>query len=196
MNGKLLWFAMLMFLSSVFAGERLPVDDTLYSNAILVSRGRRLMSSQRLQSGAVGQRLSGWQFPDSILFHGDVYRVNSTSSNGRFVIERGTTNENRWVAAGRVHFLGDEYKARICASGVQAMNNVTFPDVGDDIVLSLVGGATNVWHMADVEGGGMGQDVLLFKNMFVSFYGSSNKVELVKLLLNAGLQETERLSLP
>lgn len=32
MSGKLLWFAMLMFLSSVFAGERLPVDDTLWYN--------------------------------------------------------------------------------------------------------------------------------------------------------------------
>lgn len=42
MSGKLLWFAMLMFLSSVFAGERLPVDDTSFNRIPQIMNGMRV----------------------------------------------------------------------------------------------------------------------------------------------------------
>lgn len=193
MKKLLVGFLLMLYFSDANGDGRLPVDDALYSNPLLVARGRRLMSALHFENGAVGQRLTSWSCPSSILVHGVAYGVHCKTENGSFQISRveGGSNTTDNVVSGRVNFLANEFKARICACGIKTMNNVTVPESACDISLSLVGGTTNVWHLSDSEVSG-GQNVLLYKNMFISFYGESNKVEIVKTLMNAGLTESER----
>ena len=178
--------------ASTLLGGPLVIDDDLYGNGWLVERGRRMMVALNIDDGVVGTRLPRWEFPVSLTVNGISYDVNGMDTSGFFDIHP-TTNRNESVVSGRIHCLSDEYRARICCCGRRAMSAMSFAAILRNTKVETINSMTNAWRFSSNAGHQSAQEILLYKNMFLTYRGVSNKVDFAIALLNAGLPETERL---
>jgi len=169
----------------------LVVDDDLYGNAILTMRGRRLMECLEMEDGVVGRHVSQWHFPTSVVVRGVSYAVKGVDSNGKFSMSP-ETNRNEKTIYGRIHCMSDEYHARISAYGLWAMDNRSVHELATATRVKILDNGTNVWFISDFDYPA-NQELVLFKNVFLSYAGVSNKLDFAISLLNAGLPEVERL---
>lgn len=174
----------------VWGNEELPVR--LNASDLILSRGRRLMSLKHVSNGGSG-KVASWVIPDGFQINNYDYLVRFDDSKRDFSVNLVSAGKTTLVASGKVVRMDNEQLARSCGFGVMAMTNMPLKDYASNIHVSNPPGMTNLIQITYRNSTALDRDVFIFKNLYVSLGGVSNKLDFAVSLLNSGLPESERL---
>ena len=154
--------------------------------------GRELMALKGLTNVVGAVNCSSWNFPTSIVCRGAPYRIMGDNSTGDYSI-KSNLGEPFVEAHGEVVRVSRNVDALALGFGRLALSNLGVYGIATGTRLLNPNSNTNAFYMTSVAHRDDDVSVLIWRNVYLTISGPTNKMELAVSLLNAGLPESERL---
>ena len=183
---------------------RYPTKEEL--RADFLSKGKWLMDLKGIPEGDETLVCTNWVCPTSIVVNTQLYVVNTQ----QYAVETNnflnlthftvmTTNDPPVkVASGDIEIVANGKIARCAVFAHRAQTSLYLPDYARGVAVQTIGPATNMLFVsrAVFHPGYMPKGNLAYKNITLEINAPTNFVNFAAEIINAGLPEGERITLP
>ncbi len=173
---------------------QLPVSESSGVSGPRLNRVRTLMAELHIADTGTDATCLSWSFPKYIMMKGHRLAVVGDAEWGDYSVYSGT-DSRQIIGTGRVLRMSNPRLAREAGIGMISMNNLPLQDLASQVSVSVLGTQTNLLYVSHASNMASGT-VLIYKNLCVSISAVSNKLAIASTVLNAGLQEKDRIRLP
>ncbi len=183
----------------VVLGQSIEINNRAYTGVLgqlEAANGRKLMRLKSIPEGNANDEAIQWNFPTTMVMGNVHYRIARSGTTGDFKIFESVGSSEQPLAHGEITRMGNSMYSRVCGFGRMATSNLGVLSMALRTEVRVLDGSTNTIYLASVHQQADVEEVLIHRNLFMRISGATNKFDFAISLLNAGLSESERLSLP